>query len=406
MADEYYIATDGQTEGPFTRAQLDSMSAQGLISVEARYWCEGMGDWQVVSDLFAGSTVHSDSSASSPKPIPRAVESKPPRLSAEHFPMAIHVSGDKDHDGTLIIAVVALTIIITGFWYFLAPSHDARSKAGAAISKTEAIPMLSVADLNASDQQSSVELLKPEHFRFKKGGFVDLKANAPLFFNSEYFQDAKAAMRYQVLYYDAKNKRVYLRSQDTNGKDVALNVLESYVRSSADTSAPVGSIVRVNEKIESNLLVSYDDTQQIIPIADTDYLQRATKQRLEALQQAEEEHQRIADERHEQERRQFEVERQAKEKLERNQWHETMGVILIIGLWAVIITTGLIIYFAPSIIGRNKTNAQAIFVLNLFTGWSFIGWVLALVWAFTKDSAMDTLARERISVKDGPKYLD
>jgi len=30
----------------------------------------------------------------------------------------------------------------------------------------------------------------------------------------------------------------------------------------------------------------------------------------------------------------------------------------------------------------NNNNTHAIFVLNLFLGWTFIGWVLALVWAF------------------------
>ncbi len=44
-------------------------------------------------------------------------------------------------------------------------------------------------------------------------------------------------------------------------------------------------------------------------------------------------------------------------------------------------------YFIPTIVGWNKRNASAIFMLNLFLGWSLIGWVVALVWATTKDSA-------------------
>lgn len=43
------------------------------------------------------------------------------------------------------------------------------------------------------------------------------------------------------------------------------------------------------------------------------------------------------------------------------------------------------IYFLPAIIGNKKKNNTAIFVLNLFLGWTFIGWVIALVWATTKD---------------------
>ncbi|MFL6519200.1 MAG: superinfection immunity protein [Chthoniobacterales bacterium] len=44
-------------------------------------------------------------------------------------------------------------------------------------------------------------------------------------------------------------------------------------------------------------------------------------------------------------------------------------------------------YFFPSIVGCRKKNASAIFVLNFFLGWTFVGWVVALVWATTKDEA-------------------
>ena len=45
-----------------------------------------------------------------------------------------------------------------------------------------------------------------------------------------------------------------------------------------------------------------------------------------------------------------------------------------------------IIYFVPSLIAVNRRhhNSTAIFVLNLCLGWSFIGWVVSLVWALTK----------------------
>ena len=42
-------------------------------------------------------------------------------------------------------------------------------------------------------------------------------------------------------------------------------------------------------------------------------------------------------------------------------------------------------YFLPTIVGRKKKNATAIFVLNFFLGWTFIGWLIALIWATTKD---------------------
>lgn len=47
---------------------------------------------------------------------------------------------------------------------------------------------------------------------------------------------------------------------------------------------------------------------------------------------------------------------------------------------------GALIYFAPAIIAykRYHRNAVAITVLTVFAGWTFLGWVGALVWAFTE----------------------
>lgn len=47
----------------------------------------------------------------------------------------------------------------------------------------------------------------------------------------------------------------------------------------------------------------------------------------------------------------------------------------------------LLIYFLPTIIAfyRGKSNWLAIMLVNLFFGWSFIGWFVALIWAVTKD---------------------
>lgn len=50
-------------------------------------------------------------------------------------------------------------------------------------------------------------------------------------------------------------------------------------------------------------------------------------------------------------------------------------------VWTVI---GLI-YFLPAIIGFRKRNGFAIFVLNLFLGWTLLGWVMALIWACLRD---------------------
>ena len=46
-------------------------------------------------------------------------------------------------------------------------------------------------------------------------------------------------------------------------------------------------------------------------------------------------------------------------------------------------------YFIPTIIAysRHKASRAAILALNLFLGWTFIGWVVALVWALKVDAA-------------------
>ena len=48
----------------------------------------------------------------------------------------------------------------------------------------------------------------------------------------------------------------------------------------------------------------------------------------------------------------------------------------------------LILYFLPSIIAlaRGKRDMLAIFLLNLFLGWSVVGWIVALVWAAKHDA--------------------
>ena len=51
---------------------------------------------------------------------------------------------------------------------------------------------------------------------------------------------------------------------------------------------------------------------------------------------------------------------------------------------------GFVMYFLPSIIAlaRSKRDITAIVLLNLFLGWTMIGWVVALVWAVKTDVPM------------------
>jgi Superinfection immunity protein len=51
----------------------------------------------------------------------------------------------------------------------------------------------------------------------------------------------------------------------------------------------------------------------------------------------------------------------------------------------------LLIYFIPTIIAFKCQHQQwpAILILNLFLGWTYVGWVAALVWAFITTGGTD-----------------
>ena len=41
----------------------------------------------------------------------------------------------------------------------------------------------------------------------------------------------------------------------------------------------------------------------------------------------------------------------------------------------------LLLYFLPTICAFDKKSCAGVFVINLFLGWTFVGWVIALAWA-------------------------
>lgn len=56
----------------------------------------------------------------------------------------------------------------------------------------------------------------------------------------------------------------------------------------------------------------------------------------------------------------------------------------------IILAVFLAFYFLPTLIAsqRNHTSTGAIFLLNFLLGWTFLGWVAALIWSFTNPSAV------------------
>jgi hypothetical protein len=71
-----------------------------------------------------------------------------------------------------------------------------------------------------------------------------------------------------------------------------------------------------------------------------------------------------------------------------------MGAIIFLGL-----------YFLPGIIAscRGHHNAVAIWVLDLFLGWTALGWIITLVWSFTNPPQQKTIVVTQV-VTPQPVY--
>ena len=57
----------------------------------------------------------------------------------------------------------------------------------------------------------------------------------------------------------------------------------------------------------------------------------------------------------------------------------------------VIIAVCLFVYFLPTYLARNKTFFGQVAVLNIFLGWSLIGWVIALIWSLKNEQTTSKL---------------
>lgn len=62
-----------------------------------------------------------------------------------------------------------------------------------------------------------------------------------------------------------------------------------------------------------------------------------------------------------------------------------MGDILPIFIAGLLAFLAFCAYLLPAIIanGREHNDRNAIFLLNLIFGWTFLGWGVALIWSFT-----------------------
>jgi Superinfection immunity protein len=66
--------------------------------------------------------------------------------------------------------------------------------------------------------------------------------------------------------------------------------------------------------------------------------------------------------------------------------HKVAAMIFVVLVLALLLA----VYFLPALIARDRKhhNAAAIFVLNLLLGWTLLGWVAALIWAFAQPATV------------------
>ncbi|WP_313048650.1 superinfection immunity protein [Pseudomonas soli] len=62
----------------------------------------------------------------------------------------------------------------------------------------------------------------------------------------------------------------------------------------------------------------------------------------------------------------------------------------------ILLAITVIIYFLPTVIAgkRGHPNGTPIFLLNLFLGWTLIGWLAALIWSASAFTAQSTEPQE------------
>jgi|SRR5882762_1925253 len=73
----------------------------------------------------------------------------------------------------------------------------------------------------------------------------------------------------------------------------------------------------------------------------------------------------------------------------------------------LLLAVSLFIYFIPYIVARQnkKQNAGAIGALNFFLGWTLVGWVVALVWAISKDVNVPQPAPSVMAAASAPPLI-
>jgi len=69
------------------------------------------------------------------------------------------------------------------------------------------------------------------------------------------------------------------------------------------------------------------------------------------------------------------------------EYMRTMKLSLLIGSGVICFILGGFLYFLPTFFAatNHKSKLLAILALNVFLGWTFLGWIAALLWALTTE---------------------
>lgn len=51
----------------------------------------------------------------------------------------------------------------------------------------------------------------------------------------------------------------------------------------------------------------------------------------------------------------------------------------------IFLLVSLFLYFLPTYLARDKANFTGVLLVNLLAGWTFIGWIVALIWALSAE---------------------
>ncbi|MCL1096304.1 superinfection immunity protein [Shewanella kaireitica] len=68
----------------------------------------------------------------------------------------------------------------------------------------------------------------------------------------------------------------------------------------------------------------------------------------------------------------------------------------------LIIITSLCLYFIPAALASHREHNQklAILMVNLFLGWTFLGWVAAFIWACTNNTLQSDSKKEAKRIQE------